>query len=124
MGSSKTVLIVDDFASTRRVVKTALESKGYEVLEATQGKEAFQFLQRKNISLILSDLNMPEMDGIDLVRAIRASEKYQHLPIVLISTEARSARKQEAFLEGATSFLAKPFTMEQLCSVIERAAEK
>ncbi|WP_027002549.1 response regulator [Hugenholtzia roseola] len=122
MGFSKTCLIVDDFASTRRVVKIALENKGYEVLEATQGKEALQILQQKNISIVLTDLNMPEMDGIDLVRAIRALERYQNLPVILISTEARSARKQEAFQAGATSFLAKPFTMEQLCGVIEKAA--
>jgi two-component system chemotaxis response regulator CheY len=85
-----------------------------DVLEASDGKEALSVLEGRQISLVLSDINMPNMDGIQLLRALRASEQWRDLPVVLITTEGSQARVQEAVELGATAYIRKPFSADQL----------
>jgi two-component system chemotaxis response regulator CheY len=111
------VLIVDDSTAIRKILIRVLNQTHLalgEVLEAGDGKEALGILQGHRISLILSDINMPNMDGIELLRTVRASEQWRDVPVVLITTEGAQARVREAAELGATSYVRKPFSADQL----------
>ena len=109
------VLIVDDSASMRKIVRKVLKMSGFDVsecLEAGHGIEALQVLERHPIDVVLTDLNMPEMNGIEFMRALRKDERWQDLPVVLITTEARKEYIKEAIFLGARGYLRKPFKPE------------
>ncbi|WP_027003934.1 response regulator [Hugenholtzia roseola] len=121
MRTQPTILIVDDFASTRKVVRSCLERAGFSVLEGTNGKDAMKILnQNSRISLVVTDLNMPEMDGIQLTQEVRSHDAYGSVPILLLTTEMRSNRKEEALRAGATALLPKPFTVEAFLEVVQK----
>ena len=111
------LLIVDDSTAIRKILLRVLHQTEIalgDVLEASDGKEALSVLEGRQISLVLSDINMPNMDGIQLLRALRASEQWRDLPVVLITTEGSQARVQEAVELGATAYIRKPFSADQL----------
>jgi len=111
------LLIVDDSTAIRKILIRVLRQANLEVglvLEASDGTEALQILERHPISMIISDINMPNMDGIELLRVVRASSRWHDLPLVLITTEGGQARVQEAAELGATSYVRKPFSADQL----------
>lgn len=111
------LLIVDDSMAIRKILLRVLNQTNLPlgaVHEAGDGKQALTVLENNNVSIVLSDINMPNMDGIELLRAIRSSERWQKLPVVLITTEGGQARVQEAAELGATSYVRKPFSAEQL----------
>ncbi|HUI57583.1 MAG TPA: response regulator [Bryobacteraceae bacterium] len=111
------LLIVDDSTAIRKILIRVLNQTNLalgEVLEAGDGKEALNILEGRHISLVLSDINMPNMDGIELLRTLRASPQWHDLPVVLITTEGGQARVQEAVELGATSYVRKPFSADQL----------
>jgi two-component system, chemotaxis family, chemotaxis protein CheY len=121
---SKTILAVDDSASVREVVKYTLEKAGYQLLQAVDGQDALNKVDGKTIHLVLTDLNMPRIDGIELIRRMRAMAQYKYLPIVLVTTESQAQKKEEARKAGATGWIVKPFTPEQLLAVVNKVLRK
>ncbi len=115
----RTILTVDDSASVRQMIAFTLREAGYAVVEAVDGKDALAKLSG-SIDLIISDVNMPEMNGIELVRSVRASGAYKYVPILMLTTESQPAMKQEGKAAGATGWIVKPFRPDQLLSVIQR----
>ncbi len=116
---SKTILAVDDSASMRQLVSYTLRSAGFTVIEACDGQDALDKLDAP-VNLVLTDLNMPRLDGLALTRAIRASADHRYTPILLLTTESEPARKLEGKAAGATGWLVKPFQPEQLLATIKK----
>jgi two-component system, chemotaxis family, chemotaxis protein CheY len=117
---SKTILIVDDSESIREVVSFTLENEGYKVLVGVDGKDAQKFLDGTDIDLVITDLHMPELDGIGLIKEIRKREKYQRVPILFLTTESQAAKKMEAKEAGATGWIIKPFVPAKLLEAINK----
>lgn len=117
---AKKILVVDDSAVIRQVEESVLAKAGYEAVCATGGREAMAKLETATFNLILTDLNMPDLDGVSLIRHIRASTKHRLTPVVMITTESKDTKKQEGKAAGATAWVVKPFTPEQLLSVVKR----
>jgi len=112
-------MAVDDSTSVRQVVGFTLRSGGYEVIEAVDGKDALARLTGP-VHMVITDLNMPNMDGIELIRAIRATPQYRAIPIVMLTTESQDGKKQAGKAAGATGWIVKPFRPEQLLGVIKK----
>src|ERR1035441_11028813 len=104
---AKVILTVDDSASVRQMVKFTLVDAGYTVIEAVDGKDALAKLTRP-VNLVITDLNMPNLDGIGLIRRLRANPACKGIPIVMLTTESQDARKQEGKAAGATGWIVKP----------------
>ena len=117
---AKRVLTVDDSKSVRQLISFALQTEGYEVVEAADGREALELLENQRFDLIFTDLNMPVMDGIALIRSTRARPDCRFIPIVMLTTESADTRKQEGKEAGATGWIVKPFQPELLTSVVKR----
>jgi len=116
---AKLILTVDDSASVRQMVKFTLSDAGYGVIEAVDGKDALTKLTN-SVNLVITDLNMPNLDGIGLIRSVRANPAYKGLPIVMLTTESQESRKQEGKSAGATGWIVKPFTKQQMLAVVKR----
>ena len=111
------LLIVDDSTAIRKILVRVLNQTGLplgQVLEAGYGKEALKQMEGNDVSLVLSDINMPSMDGLELLRTLRASAQWHDLPVVMITTEGSQTRVQEAVDLGATSYVRKPFSADLL----------
>ena len=119
-GMAKTILIVDDSESIREVVSFTLENEGYKVLIAVDGSDALRFLDGTPIDLIITDLHMPNMDGIELIKAVRGMEIYQRIPILFLTTESQAAKKMEAKDAGATGWIIKPFVPAKLIAALNK----
>lgn len=119
---SKTIMVVDDSSSIRQVVSIALKGAGYEVIEACDGKDALTKLQGQKIHLIVSDVNMPNMDGISLVKEVKKHPQYKFTPIMMLTTESGSAKKEEGKAAGAKAWLVKPFQPPALLSAVSKLA--
>lgn len=117
---SKTILIVDDSESIREVVSFTLENEGYKVLVAVDGKDALKFLDGTPIDLVITDLHMPELDGIGLIKSIRNMPNYQRIPILFLTTESQAAKKMEAKDAGATGWIIKPFVPAKLIAALNK----
>lgn len=117
---AKTILIVDDSASLRQVVHIALKGAGYEVVEACDGKDALAKLDGRKIHLIISDVNMPNMDGIALVKAVKQLPNYKFTPIIMLTTESQEGKKQEGQAAGAKAWVVKPFKPEQMLLAVSK----
>lgn len=116
---AKVILTVDDSASVRQLVRFTLSSAGYQVIEAVDGQDALAKLIVP-INLIVTDLNMPNLDGLGLIRGVRANPAYKGVPILMLTTESQAAKKQEGKAAGATGWIVKPFSPEQLLAVIRK----
>lgn len=116
----KTVLIVDDSASLRQVVSIALKGAGYEVLEGCDGKDALTKLDGQKVHLIISDVNMPNMDGIAFVKEVKKLPDYKFTPIIMLTTESQEAKKQEGQAAGAKAWVVKPFKPEQMVTAVSK----
>lgn len=116
---SKTIMTVDDSASVRQMVGFTLKNAGYTVVEAVDGKDALSKLKGQ-VDMIVTDLNMPNMDGIELIRNVRANASYKFIPIIMLTTEAQASKKQEGKSAGATGWIVKPFKPDQLLSVVKK----
>ena len=114
------ILITDDSNSMRQIVRFTLEEAGYEVVEASDGKKALEIMQDSKFNAMITDLNMPNLNGIDLIRSVRADEKHKFMPIIMLTTEFHDSKKQEAKLAGATGWIIKPFTRDQLLTAVKR----
>ncbi len=117
----KTVLVVDDSVSMRQMVSFTLTGAGYEVVEAGDGKEAVDKLNGgAKPNLVITDLNMPNMDGIALIKAVRGMPTHKFTPILMLTTESSDAKKKEGQSAGATGWVVKPFNPEQMLATIKK----
>lgn len=114
-----TILTVDDSKSIRQMVSFTLQQNGYNVIEAEDGQDALKKLTPE-VKLVLSDLNMPNLDGIGLIKAIRANPSSKFLPVVMLTTESQDGKKQEGRAAGATGWIVKPFNPDQLLGVVKK----
>ena len=117
---SKTILTVDDSPSVRQMVSFTLRRCGYAILEAGDGVQALTVTEAHAVHLIITDLNMPNMDGIELIRRLRAQEATRFVPIVMLTTESQPEKKSLGKSAGATGWIVKPFTPEQLTAVVQK----
>ena len=117
---SKVILTADDSASIRQMVTFTLTNAGYEVIEAIDGEDALQKAEGRSVDMVITDLNMPNIDGIELIKRLRAHSEHKFVPIVLLSTESQEEKKMEGRKAGATGWIVKPFRPEQLISVIKK----
>jgi two-component system chemotaxis response regulator CheY len=117
---AKTIMIVDDSASLRQVVGIALKGAGYEVIEACDGRDALGKLTGQKVHLIISDVNMPNMDGITLVKEIKKHPSYRFTPIMMLTTESQETKKSEGQAAGAKAWVVKPFQPPQMLDAVSR----
>jgi len=117
---AKVIMTVDDSPSITKVVTMTLKGAGYEVLEAGDGKQALAKLKTTPAHMLITDLNMPNMDGITLIREVRKDERYKWIPIIMLTTESQDSKKQEGKAAGASGWIVKPFTPEQLLAVVRK----
>jgi len=116
---AKVILTVDDSATVRQMVKFTLSEAGYTVIEAVDGEDALAKLSSP-VNLVITDLNMPNLDGIGLIRGVRANPALKGIPIVMLTTESQDSRKREGKAAGATGWIVKPFTPSQVLAVVRR----
>ena len=114
------VLVIDDSRSIRSMVRAALEAGGHQVLESPDGRAALATLETSPVDLILTDVNMPVMDGLALTRAVRQLDRHRTTPVLILTTEAGDDMKQRGRAAGATGWLVKPFNPDQLRQVVEK----
>lgn len=117
---TKTILAVDDSRSLRQMVSYSLSSAGYLVTEAVDGRDGWEKSQTQTFSLVLTDQNMPLLDGLGLIRALRATDIYRTTPILMLTTESSDEMKMLGRQAGATGWLVKPFDPQKLIDVIKR----
>ena len=115
-----TILAVDDSASMRQMVGFTLKSAGHDVIEASDGREALTIAQKRGVDLVLTDVNMPNLDGISLVSQLRTLPTYKFTPILLLTTESAADKKQAGKAAGATGWIVKPFQPDQLLATIRK----
>ena len=115
---TKTVLIVDDSASVRQVVSIALKGAGYDVIEGRDGIDALSKLTGQKVNLIISDVNMPNMDGITFVKEVKKLPNYKFTPIIMLTTESQESKKREGQAAGAKAWVVKPFQPPQMLSAV------
>jgi len=116
----KVVLTVDDSASIRQMVAFTLKSAGYEVMEAVDGEDGLGKARGRNADLILTDQNMPRMDGLTLIKSLRGLPQYRATPILMLTTESSDAMKSAGRAAGATGWLVKPFDPQKLLEVVRK----
>ena len=116
----RTILAVDDSLSIRQTVRLTLSMAGYEVSEADYGQAALDACDKASFDVVVTDLNMPGMDGIELIRRLRARPQFKFVPILMLTTESQLERKQQGKSVGATGWIVKPFTADQLVAVIKK----
>jgi two-component system chemotaxis response regulator CheY len=120
----KKILIVDDSKTTRQVLNFSLTDAGYSVTEAVDGLDAMQFLEKDQFDLMITDLKMPRMDGLELTQKVRASDQHRYMPVVILTTESADDKKQEGKAAGASCWIVKPFQPDQLLQVVNMSLEK
>jgi two-component system chemotaxis response regulator CheY len=117
---SKTIMIVDDSISLRQVVGIALKGAGYDVLEGCDGMDALSKLKGQKVHLIISDLNMPNLDGIGFLKKVKESPSYKFTPVLMLTTESQDEKKREGQAAGARAWMVKPFRPEQLLAAVQK----
>jgi two-component system chemotaxis response regulator CheY len=116
----KKVMTVDDSRTMRDMVSFTLRGAGYEVVEAADGQQAMSAIAATKVDLVITDLNMPVMDGLTLIRKLRAIPAHRTLPILMLTTEADESKKAEGRAAGATGWIVKPFNPDKLVSVVQK----
>jgi len=117
---AKTILAVDDSPSIRQMVSFTLKAAGYEISEAVDGQDGLDKAKAKSFNLILTDQNMPRMDGLTLIKSLRAMPQYKTVPILMLTTEAGDDMKAQGRTAGATGWLVKPFDPQKLLDVVKK----
>lgn len=117
---NKTILVVDDSQSIREAVGFTLQKEGYNVVKAEHGKDALRYFDTEPIDLVITDLHMPEMNGIELTVEIRKLAEYSRVPVLVLTTESQVAKKMEAKKAGATGWIVKPFVHETLLAIVKK----
>ena len=114
------ILVVDDSVSMRQMVAFTLKEAGYNTSEAGDGKEALEVAKKKKHNIVISDVNMPVMDGIALIKELRQLSDYKYVPILMLTTESSGDKKAEGKAAGATGWLVKPFNPEKLLDTVKK----
>ncbi len=117
---AKLIMIVDDSASMRRVIGIALKGAGYDTIEGCDGKDALSKLTGQKVHMIISDVNMPVMDGIAFLKSVKQMPAYKFTPVIMLTTESAEEKKREGQAAGARAWVVKPFQPEQLVSAVQR----
>ncbi len=117
---SKVIMTVDDSPSIRQMVAFTLESEGYNVVQAVDGQDALDKLEEKSVNMIITDLNMPNIDGLELIKKVRTFAEYKFTPIIMLTTESHDEKKMAGKSAGATGWIVKPFKPEDLIKVIKK----
>ena len=119
------ILSVDDSRATREFIRKAIDVLGFEFLEASDGKEGLEVLKRENgkIDLILLDRHMPEMDGLEMLEAVKSNDLYKDIPVTMVTVELERDEIQNAITKGAKNYLVKPFTQENLIGKVMESLE-
>jgi two-component system chemotaxis response regulator CheY len=117
---AKTILSVDDSSSIRQMVAFTLKSAGYEIIEAVDGQEGLDKAKMKTVDMVLTDQNMPRMDGLTLIKSLRAMPSYRSVPILMLTTESSDAMKAQGKAAGATGWIVKPFDPSKLLEVVKK----
>ena len=115
----KTIMVVDDSASVRQVVGITLKRAGYEVIEGHDGRDALARLTGQKVHLIISDVNMPNMDGISFLKAVKQRPEYKFTPVIMLTTESQEAKKAEGKAAGAKAWIVKPFQPNTLVNAVQ-----
>jgi two-component system chemotaxis response regulator CheY len=116
----KTIMAVDDSASVRMMVNFTLSAQGYDVVEAVNGIDALKKLDSRHVDMLITDINMPELDGINLVQKVRENPVYKFIPIIILTTESQKEKRIEGKAAGATGWIVKPFKPDQLIAVVRK----
>lgn len=117
---AKTIMIVDDSASIRQVVGMTLRGAGFEVIEACDGKDALNKLSGQKIHLVISDVNMPNMDGISFVTELKKNAAYRFTPVIMLTTEGADDKKAAGKAAGAKAWIIKPFKADQMLTAVNK----
>jgi len=117
---AKTIMVVDDSASLRQVVGIALKGAGYDVIEGCDGRDALAKLTGQKVHLVISDVNMPNMDGISFVKALKAMPAYRFTPVIMLTTESAEGKKAEGQAAGAKAWVVKPFRPEVMLNAVQK----
>ena len=117
---AKVIMTVDDSASIRQMVSFTLKEAGYSVVEAIDGQDALNKLNSNAINMLITDLNMPNMDGITLIKNVRANSATKFIPIIMLTTESQAEKKMQGKSAGATGWIVKPFNQDQLIAVVKK----
>ena len=119
----KSILIVEDSATTRAMIKAVIEDMGedFTALEADTGFEALRMLPQEQFDLIITDINMPDVNGLELINFVKSNPNYHHIPMIIVTTEKSSADKARGLALGASAYVTKPFKAEELQEVIAKA---
>ena len=120
MNNTLTVLVVDDSESMRKVIIMTLVHAGYMVLDASDGVQALQVAKSHNIDIVLTDINMPKMDGIALIAELRTLPEYKSTPILTITTESSDVKKHAGKVSGATGWIVKPIDQDKLLTIVDK----
>lgn len=120
MGIEKKILVVDDCDTTRKLLSYIIRERGYKILNATNGIEALEVMATDPIDLIVTDLNMPQMDGYELCRSLRSQDSTRDIPVIMVTTEAGEADRKAGFEAGVTTYLSKPISPQRLLYEIEK----
>jgi two-component system chemotaxis response regulator CheY len=118
------ILCVDDDKTTRKILSLYLKGKGYEVVLAENGLDALEKMGTENINLVVTDMNMPFMDGIELTKTLKADPNWKHVPILMVTTEADEEEKKRAAAAGVDDYLVKPANAEQITSSVKKILKK
>jgi two-component system chemotaxis response regulator CheY len=117
---AKTIMVVDDSISIRQVVSLALKQAGYDVIEGVDGKDALAKLTGQKVNLIISDVNMPNMDGIAFVRELKTRPAYKFTPVLMLTTESQEDKKEQGKAAGARAWMVKPFKPDALLAAVQK----
>jgi len=117
---AKTVLVVDDSASIRQVVAITLKGAGFDVIEAVDGRDALSKLSGQRVHLIISDVNMPNMDGISFLKEVKARAEYKFTPVIMLTTESAEDKKMAGQAAGAKAWMVKPFQPAQMLAAVNK----
>jgi two-component system chemotaxis response regulator CheY len=117
---AKTIMVVDDSISIRQVVSLALKQAGYDVIEGIDGRDALAKLTGQKVNLIISDVNMPNMDGITFVRELKTRPAYKFTPVLMLTTESQEDKKEQGKAAGAKAWMVKPFKPDALLAAVQK----
>lgn len=120
---SKSVLVVDDSVAIRQSISFILTEAGYNVIQAEDGMDGLNKLPNPPVDVIVTDVNMPNMDGISFVKKVRENQDYKFVPILVLTTESQGSKMEDGKKAGATGWIVKPFDAEKLLSVIRKVSE-
>jgi two-component system chemotaxis response regulator CheY len=119
----KTILVVDDFQTTRKVIINSLSRLGYKTIEAGDGSEALALFDGRPVDLVITDFNMPQMDGAELIANMRKNEQYAFIPALVLSTEIKEEKKARAENAKITAWIQKPFDFEKFLKIVQKAIQ-